>query len=667
MNVLLISQCDKRALAETRRILDQFAERRGDRTWQTPITQEGLKTLHRLLRKTARKNTAVACHWIRGLDHSELLWVVGDRSRFNEHGGVPTNTTRRNVLRRQDENDWHAAEIIRLLADLSGLLHDLGKATHAFQRRLEKRPMERNWVRHEWVSLRLFEAFVGDDDDAGWLKRLANPSADDDDRWSSRLLKDGLDGVRHVSPFKRMAAAPLAQAVGWLVVTHHRLPVAPDKTTAPTIASMEGLLSRVQPEWNEANFSQPPDDRESCWAMADALPVKTKAWRERASRIARRLLELQRCEPSVQPLENPFVMHLSRLCLMLADHHYSRLEDKHPERIKVDAGNGLWANTRRHDGRFNQPLDEHLVGVARHGAEVARFLPGFHDQLPRLGRVRSLRRRATEDAFQWQNRAADLTRAIQERSAVQGAFIVNMASTGCGKTLANARVMDALADPALGMRCAFATGLRTLTLQTGQAFRQRLGLDENHLAIRVGGATTKTLFEHYERQAELTGSASSQDLLEEEAGQVLFEGDIDRHPLLRRALVDPNVRRLLLAPVLVCTIDHLVPATESQRGGRQIAPMLRLLSGDLVLDELDDFSLEDLPALTRLVHWAGLLGARVLLSQCHPAAGIGARAVRGLSERAAPLPAQLQREARRCRYTAGHLLRVDRRIPPRAG
>lgn len=39
MNVLLISQCSKNALTETRRILDQFAERRGDRTWQTAITQ----------------------------------------------------------------------------------------------------------------------------------------------------------------------------------------------------------------------------------------------------------------------------------------------------------------------------------------------------------------------------------------------------------------------------------------------------------------------------------------------------------------------------------------------------------------------------------------------------------------------------------------------------
>ena len=38
--------------------------------------------------------------------------------------------------------------------------------------------------------------------------------------------------------------------------------------------------------------------------------------------------------------------------------------------------------------------------------------------------------------------------------------------------------------------------------------------------------------------------------------------------------------------------------------------MLRLMTGDLVLDEPDDFDMADLPALTRLVHWAGLLGMR---------------------------------------------------------
>jgi CRISPR-associated endonuclease/helicase Cas3 len=57
-----------------------------------------------------------------------------------------------------------------------------------------------------------------------------------------------------------------------------------------------------------------------------------------------------------------------------------------------------------------------------------------------------------------------------------------------------------------------------------------------------------------------------------------------------------------------------MPATEGIRGGRQIAPMLRLMNSDLILDEPDDFGIPDLYALSRLVHWAGMLGSRLLLS-----------------------------------------------------
>ena len=77
---------------------------------------------------------------------------------------------------------------------------------------------------------------------------------------------------------------------------------------------------------------------------------------------------------------------------------------------------------------------------------------------------------------------------------------------------------------------------------------------------------------------------------------------------------NPTLLKMLSAPLLVSTIDHLIPATEGARGGKQIAPMLRLLTSDLVLDEPDNFDLTDLPALCRLVNWAGMLGSRVLLS-----------------------------------------------------
>lgn len=618
MNVLLISQCNKNALKQTRRVLDQFAERRGDRTWQTPITQAGLDTLRKLLRKTARKNTAVACHWIRGHDHSELMWVVGDASRFNMRGATPTNTTRRNILRSEDENDWHSGEDILLLTAMAALLHDLGKASDAFQQRLKGKLEGRNLYRHEWISLRLFQAFVGGDDDATWLARLAEGGYQEQD-WLEGLERDGMDGTTSMV-FDRLP--PLAAALGWLVLSHHRLPLKPPgkdgendrrwgRGKAPLQAEqLDGLFASIHAEWNEIPETQDPKRVAPYWQFSKGLPVSTSRWRERAVKLASRLQA--RLQNGHHWLESRYVMHLARLSLMLADHHYSSLENP-LHRVRGEAQYPLIANTVRKTGKPNQPLDEHILGVEKHAAAVARALPSVDSHLPRLARHKGFRKRSSHPRFRWQDKAFDLAQSLRERSQRQGFFGINMASTGCGKTLANGRIMYALADPQQGARFSIALGLRTLTLQTGQALRDRLHLGEDELAVRVGGSANKALFEHYEQEAEASGSASKQALIEEDA-HVVFDGNFDSHPVLRRLSDEPGTRALIAAPILVCTVDHLVPATESTRGGRQIVPMLRLMSSDLVLDEIDDFDINDLPALTRLVNWAGLLGSRVLLS-----------------------------------------------------
>jgi CRISPR-associated endonuclease/helicase Cas3 len=122
MMVTFVSQCEKKALNRTRKVLDAFADRIGSNTWQTVITQEGLLAVKKSLRKTASKNTAVSCHWLRSRSRSELVWVVGQRDKFNSAGVVPVNSTQRNILQSQIENDWAYLPLIKALVALSALL-----------------------------------------------------------------------------------------------------------------------------------------------------------------------------------------------------------------------------------------------------------------------------------------------------------------------------------------------------------------------------------------------------------------------------------------------------------------------------------------------------------------------------------------------------------------
>lgn len=631
MNILLVSQCTKRALTETRRILDQFAERRGDRTWQTPITQQGLDTLRTLLRKTARKNTAVACHWIRGQNHSELLWIVGDAKQFNAHGATPTNMTERNILRQDDENDWHTAHDIRLLAAMAALFHDFGKANDTFQNKLRGLAALADPYRHEWVSLRLFQAFVGQDDDATWLQRLANGAEGVNKQWFAELVKDGIDPVAN-APFKTMG--PLAQAIGWLIVSHHRLPFPEDVTDK----KLEKLWQALGADWCGSRVKPSEDDDpkahqkalEGCWSFNAKLPHHSATWRTRAATLAQRMLERPTLLAQSWFKDNPCAMHMARLTLILADHHFSSIEGDPKLR---DKSYQAWANTdpKKEGSPLKQRLDEHLIGVEKCAHSIARSLPQLDASLPRIHHHRPFKQRSGSARFAWQDKAFDLATALQAPSAVQGFFGVNMASTGCGKTLANARIMYALAHPQKGTRFTVALGLRTLTLQTGDALRERMGLGSDELAVMVGGSAVKALHALNQRKTAVTpaeesplekllesaGSESAQDLLPSNT-HVHYENALHSGPLSDYlGGNDPQkqaAQKLLHAPVLVCTVDHLMPACEATRGGRHIVPMLRLLTSDLVLDEPDDFGIEDLYALTRLVYWAGLLGSRVLLS-----------------------------------------------------
>lgn len=171
MMVTFVSQCEKNALKNTRRVLDSFANRIGDNTWQTVITQDGLDTVKKMLRKTASRSTAVSCHWIRSRARIQFLWVVGNKSKFNLEGVVPVNYTTVNDLKMDEtkimsevvyantqkqllsEHLFAVGTVAALLIErlfgssqsglkqaafVSGCLHDIGKLDPEYRTWLEK-------------------------------------------------------------------------------------------------------------------------------------------------------------------------------------------------------------------------------------------------------------------------------------------------------------------------------------------------------------------------------------------------------------------------------------------------------------------------------------------------------------------------------------------------
>ncbi len=546
MMVIFVSQCEKKALPRTRRVLDAFANRIGDNTWQTLITEEGLGTVQTMLKKTASKSSAVSCHWIRSRSRSQLLWIVGNRKKFNAEGVVPVNSTEQDLLTSDDENNWKYLPLIKAFTGLAALLHDWGKATKLFQDKLNpqsKNKFQGDPLRHEWISSLLLMALIKSgktpDQDQSWLEPLLNQTINEQ-RLQQAL--PALTGSRH--PLADLPDA--ASLLLWLILSHHRLPKPEDKSGFgdKTNDTPQRLLGRINQQWGYENkFDEVAFKKRlpECFVFPEGLLSASSHWLKELSFRARQLKEhLPLFTQAIQDGSWRTIAHHARLCLMLGDHYYS----SQPQDAKWPASVDLFANTHPdgpHKGEMKQQLDEHLVRVSQVAVRACKILPSFERDTPVAESTEKLKPPKTvppaiKKQFGWQDKAVTAIKNYRQETddKVTGYFIVNMASTGRGKTLANAKIMQALSEDQQSLRFILALGLRTLTLQTGDEYRDRIGLSEDELAVLIGSRAVLELHQQtnavVEKEDQLLecedfGSESCETLLDEQEQVVGFEDD----------------------------------------------------------------------------------------------------------------------------------------------
>ena len=263
--------------------------------------------------------------------------------------------------------------------------------------------------------------------------------------------------------------------------------------------------------------------------------------------------------------------------------------------------------------------------MATQAVNIAHQLPLFASEMDVADTVRFASAKAP---YHWQDKAVREIQSAKQDGIDQAWFILNMASTGCGKTTANAKLMQALSPDGKVMRYTLALGLRSLTLQTGSEYRERMHLTKDELAVIIGSQAIEALYQQEKNEnteseqksspCEIGGSGE-EELLED---MLSFEDNFTHDQLKYLDIYldgrkNPQAKKngaFLFKPVLVATIDQIIRATEVTRGGKGLLPFLRMMSADLVIDEVDDFSPEDLTAVARLVHLAGVLGRNVILS-----------------------------------------------------
>lgn len=585
MHVVLISLCQKKAWKKSRAILDSYALRSGERTWMTPLTMEGLSELRSAIRKHATRQTSVACFRNIGRSRMSLLWIVGNRKGFSKNGITPVAIQ----IQKEKRSFPKWAKIASLLAESAGFMHDLGKFGTAFQDKLKKPEPTADPVRHEWLSMMLVRE---------WLGQESLPETHE--KWASLWLETWKaigeipehDRYSCGAPFDASIKTP-AEALLFLIATHHRLP------------SGETLADNKNHVRDESHIPEPMSIPE----METFQKIHQKIEKIRNS--------CQQAE--VDPIYWKALTWIARAALILADHSVSSLEPAANEMPFLDKPAVAYANTKKNGNKreSNQELNWHLGHVGQEGSRMMFRILSLSPPSLSEDSVRKIQEPSTDRRYRWQNIAAQaISNSAKKNQSPH--IIFNMAGTGSGKTRMNARAICSLKEESGDVRFATALNLRTLTLQTGDAYRHQIGIGEDELACVIGDSITQKLFEIGKK----TDPASTENIVDDDEN--LPEEDLeavsgfewsDQPDWIKGFFKNKaKTESVIGSPVLVSTIDFLVDAGDPTRQGNHAMAMLRIMTSDLILDEIDSYDPDPMMSILRLVWLSGVFGRNVIVS-----------------------------------------------------
>lgn len=608
MHVIFVSNCEKKALPKTRRVLDRYATRIGALTWKTPITNEGLDEVHAALKRVATRQTSVACYRNKAMGDMDLIWVVGNRRAYDTYGAYASGTTEK---KRPLAGYLYVAS---KLSTLSGYTHDVGKATVRFQKKLTDKEMtSKDKVRHEWISAWILRRMI-EQKQSFSVKNLM-------DAWTDWKSGSGYDEcVSRDNRWKPIndSIQSMDDALVFGVATHHRLFESKivDKATKDNQCVHLRIDNHV-----DLNIVDPIS-----YHLNESHMTDLKQWEKVMTKCQELRQELEKAPSATQYKDKGeqaqsywrAIALISRAALVMADHEISSRTygQSSPQKSKPI----LWANTRWDEGSdqrvLNQPLIWHLEQVGELAGKCVEMFNG--DGLPVVSNVsidaikKPVEGEDLKAKYGWQD---EVYNSIGEMNIDGPTLVFNIANLGTGKTKANVKILAALKKNDEGLRITAGFNLRSLTLQTSDAYVGNVGFDKSEVACVIGSTVSRKLYESMhsdeEDEDELNSPITHADNKADWLNQ-LPEWLKDLHN--KGKDTDTHNKTLIGAPVLVTTMDHLVSAGEPGQQASHPHALLRISNSDLIIDEADSYSTGGLIAVCRVIEMAAMFGRNVVVS-----------------------------------------------------
>lgn len=658
MRILLILECTKLAYKRSRRIAAKYMNQIGRRTFENDLSEKALNTMYKELKEITSKNNSIICYKTT-LKTKKILFKLGSQKKFNDDGQFMYKTS--NI--EPDFTFNFEQNYILKITEIAALFHDIGKSNKGFQLSLDYGIKESmgvaNRYRHELISFYMLsklieknydldEKIVNEKDLLTKLSSCFLEPSSNNYTIDRRYVNNSFDFFTKQENWNKF---PIINSILWLVLTHHKLANS-DIDNNNVFEFSEYIKDNYNADKNEylkkfENFvkSTGVGTFTTIFTEFDNDNVKFLEDTEFNKRLFENfdyILKNYDYFYKTTSLKDTFTNSKMPSLLTLISRPSLVFSDYKASADKQYSGGRLvgvaYANTQQ-QGDLSVMCDTLLTHLTKTYQNVAGALRLFIET-EKVKDFRNIKRNFISkieeksqyipEKFLWQEKAKE--NLLKYQNDDSPFFGIIMAGTGCGKTRASLKFLTALNNKKL--RITVGLGLRTLSCQTHKEYTKEIfnGLEnvDNEIGLAVG-----TCLNNLDRIEEVdekdndkiiennlndidtinnfNGSTAEAMEIEDDV-DFFIDDNIDLENRILQVIAKTNKDKVIIdKPVVVMTIDNIMKAFK-QDISSNLRYLMRIISSDFVLDEIDDYDTKDLISISCLIYMLGYFRRRVFIS-----------------------------------------------------